>query len=426
MHRTTTPKIEANHLSSRSQQLLTAIQSGLAIDLLALKPTFEELLEAHNNNESLFNLTCRGKHQSVRDAIYRVITKAYINPEKAGVMNIEHQSKFGYTLLHWAVTCRQDVSLLDFMATLQFNMNAQSEQGRTALSLACQQESQEIAHCLINNGADVNLADASKSTPLHYAARINHAGLVKLLIDHQANALLPDEVGITALDVAIISGNVDTIRVMMECNTDFNQASKISKAELMKLAQDKAEASLTMKGFLCASLTEIVSILPEQLAMILGKHDISDLFSRCRHQIQADHAVKEIPTPPNVPAEQPVEVSEMGKRLLDNPDEPTLVKRSTSVSPPTVNAVTERSMSTTEILLRLLEEGRVNLTIKDNTKIELTPVAGRCNLMPAMINFYANKNKASIQQVFSLDKADMKLSAETAKVELIAALKRNI
>jgi ankyrin repeat protein len=59
-----------------------------------------------------------------------------------------------------------------------------------------------MARLLIESGADVNVQDGYKNTPLHDAAAMGNVEVVRMLLDHGANIDVIDENGKTPLDYA--------------------------------------------------------------------------------------------------------------------------------------------------------------------------------------------------------------------------------
>jgi ankyrin repeat protein len=61
-----------------------------------------------------------------------------------------------------------------------------------------------IAKVLLIHGADINIADNTGGTPLHFAASSGSTKVVKLLLSNGANVNAKDNGGCTPLDVATI------------------------------------------------------------------------------------------------------------------------------------------------------------------------------------------------------------------------------
>jgi len=65
-------------------------------------------------------------------------------------------------------------------------LNAQGDNGETALHLASIFGYRDIAEYLITKGADVNVKDKQGKSPLFYALKRNHPAIVTLLREHGA------------------------------------------------------------------------------------------------------------------------------------------------------------------------------------------------------------------------------------------------
>ena len=85
----------------------------------------------------------------------------------------------------------------------------------TALHIAAQNGSLEIARRLITAGADVNAADYEGSCPLQLAATMDHDKVVKLLLEHGANADHQDADGRTALHYAAMKSGMNAALVLL-------------------------------------------------------------------------------------------------------------------------------------------------------------------------------------------------------------------
>jgi ankyrin repeat protein len=77
----------------------------------------------------------------------------------------------------------------------------------------------KVAELLLGRGADVNAADDSKLTPLHYAAWGGHVELVKLLVARKANRSPKDERGRTPLSLATERKNEAVVKVLEQSGT---------------------------------------------------------------------------------------------------------------------------------------------------------------------------------------------------------------
>ena len=75
--------------------------------------------------------------------------------------------------------------------------------GYSPLTAAVVDGDVETAIKLIQNGADTNVRDAMDMTPLHHAVSYNSAAMVDLLLSNEADVYLKDEVGQTAMRLAL-------------------------------------------------------------------------------------------------------------------------------------------------------------------------------------------------------------------------------
>eukprot|EP00043_Microstomoeca_roanoka_P030136 m.24847 g.24847 ORF g.24847 m.24847 type:complete len:125 (-) comp9754_c1_seq2:61-435(-) len=76
----------------------------------------------------------------------------------------------------------------------------------------------------INKGADVNCKhpQGDNKTSLHFASQFGHLEIVRLLLQHGADANAPDGVGLTPLWYACQYGHLDVIRLLLQHGADVN------------------------------------------------------------------------------------------------------------------------------------------------------------------------------------------------------------
>ena len=119
------------------------------------------------------------------------------------------------------------------------SVNASDDTGQTALMVAAKTNRIEIAKFLIEKGADVNLNSKSGLTALHYAALENNAEFAQLLLNNQATIdatmkysstdgnytnkpIVWEYVGATPLLIAVESGNLEVVSVLIEAGANPN------------------------------------------------------------------------------------------------------------------------------------------------------------------------------------------------------------
>ncbi|XP_041350116.1 serine/threonine-protein kinase TNNI3K-like isoform X2 [Gigantopelta aegis] len=79
----------------------------------------------------------------------------------------------------------------------------------------------EIAQLLIANNANVNIATAWGSTPLHAAADSNNCEIIKLLLKSGANVNVQTEAGDTPCHLAAYRGHAQAVQLLVEGGADI-------------------------------------------------------------------------------------------------------------------------------------------------------------------------------------------------------------
>lgn len=91
------------------------------------------------------------------------------------------------------------------------------------LEIAASMGHTEIAKILIEHGADVNGKPERKWTSLHSAAMSGAADAAKFLLEQKANPLALNFAGCTPFEVAVRSGQIETLKVLIKFVPDINQ-----------------------------------------------------------------------------------------------------------------------------------------------------------------------------------------------------------
>ncbi len=105
------------------------------------------------------------------------------------------------------------------------------------LAAAIQIEDQQAVKALIDQGADVNEADALGSTPLMWAARYGDAVVANWLIQAGAEVAAANAFGVSAMSEAALAGSPAVIRQLLKANADPDSANPEGETALMLVAR---------------------------------------------------------------------------------------------------------------------------------------------------------------------------------------------
>lgn len=122
--------------------------------------------------------------------------------DKASDLEITGVDPFGRTILHWAAYSFEAYKTkYESRKDLIHNVD---DIGRTPLMYAAGIAQPNIPYLkwLIQQGCSATQQDKGGKTALHFAARWGNQDVVSCLLDNEANPLLPDHMGQTALDIA--------------------------------------------------------------------------------------------------------------------------------------------------------------------------------------------------------------------------------
>jgi ankyrin repeat protein len=77
------------------------------------------------------------------------------------------------------------------------------------------QSHDEIVRLLLNHGADANHPDYLGWTPVHHASRMGYYDIIQLLLDHGADTNRPEDHGLTPLHLASKEGHNDIVQLLL-------------------------------------------------------------------------------------------------------------------------------------------------------------------------------------------------------------------
>lgn len=109
---------------------------------------------------------------------------------------------------------------------------------------AARNDDKSAVRSLINDKADVNLAEADGTTALHWAAHHDDTELANLLIAAGARADAANDYGVTPIWLACINRNADMVTVLQDAGANANAALWTGETVLMKCAQTGAAGAV--------------------------------------------------------------------------------------------------------------------------------------------------------------------------------------
>lgn len=116
----------------------------------------------------------------------------------------------------------------------QTSVNALSTDGFSPLGLACFFNYPEVAHLLVQNGADVNAASQNglRVSPIHSAVAAQNPEMVKFLLDNGADINATQAGGFTPLHAAAQNGDETLIKFLLEHMADINAMTDNGKTPM--------------------------------------------------------------------------------------------------------------------------------------------------------------------------------------------------
>jgi ankyrin repeat protein len=120
--------------------------------------------------------------------------------------DVNFRGRYGETAFTTQADCyiseQRRIHLMRKLITYGADINAQREDGETALMKAVWRGERSVVRFLLEQGANVNLRGYEDCTALIYAAEGGHTRIARLLVAYGADVTLHDEKGRTALSLA--------------------------------------------------------------------------------------------------------------------------------------------------------------------------------------------------------------------------------
>ena len=124
--------------------------------------------------------------------------------------NINRTDKDGRSLLIYSIIFKK-LNVFEFCKDKGADVNLQDKSGWSALHFACQDNNYDFVVALIQYGANPNLQDIYGNTPLWKAVYSSQGKgeVIKILLSKNADKNLPNNYGISPIDLANTIANYD-------------------------------------------------------------------------------------------------------------------------------------------------------------------------------------------------------------------------
>lgn len=127
--------------------------------------------------------------------------------------NPDSRDSIGNTPVHCAVLART-LNSIEKLSELGVDLNARNMTGKTALSLACQEQNAQVVSLLLKCGADVNSTDSTGRTVLTESLIVGNREIVSLFLSSGADPSIREVSGKNAFHFAVYSGDASVIDVI--------------------------------------------------------------------------------------------------------------------------------------------------------------------------------------------------------------------
>ncbi len=190
--------------------------------------TAELLINAGANLNAQDQYGYTALHKAILKSDATIIKKLLASGANGNIPN-----SYGETPLIFAVGYDSNVTLEMIQALIAGGVyiNKRGKYGETALYNAI--GNPVVLKTLLKAGANVNISDENKLTPLHAACQFGYIEDVLLLLEHNAHINATDEYGQTPLITALEHSNFEAARLLVENGAKLNAQGTEGRTALM-------------------------------------------------------------------------------------------------------------------------------------------------------------------------------------------------
>lgn len=186
-------------------------------NLIKEKIKLADLYSKDINGLTLQDWACKLNNREILRFIYKKLIIPQYRSQDGKVLDLEQTDTLGFTLLHWAILCRQPLSYIKQLKNLGYRLTTTTLSGDTVLHLAAQaNHSEALMWLLKKDELDVNAKRSNATTPLLLAAFYGHSEAIKLLLAHpKVNISATHDNSAHVLIIAAIKGHNEVIKLLL-------------------------------------------------------------------------------------------------------------------------------------------------------------------------------------------------------------------
>ncbi|XP_066533927.1 ankyrin repeat and SOCS box protein 2-like [Hoplias malabaricus] len=151
--------------------------------------------------------------------------------------NVLFPNKYGWIPLHEAAYYGQDQCIKALLRAQPGMINKCTLKKETALLLAVSQEKINCVECLLDKGADPDLANQDRETPLYKACEKENPAMVAMLLNHKATVNKSCILGWTALHESVCRNNVEICEMLVKAGAKISTPNMYGLTPIFVAAQ---------------------------------------------------------------------------------------------------------------------------------------------------------------------------------------------
>jgi len=230
-----TPLHCAAEIQDNDAIMVALIRAGASINATTIPPLNETPLHCaiRNNNisgtrillEAGADSSAKGGTEQQTPLIYAVSKNNVDIVRLLRHTDVNMPDRRGYTPLHYAVKL-ENLTIMNDLITSGANVNATTSSGTTPLLLALKKDNIDVIRLLLSNRANVNLVDRLGKLPIKIVAESESIEKLELFLDYVDINSPIDAEGNTLLYDALISGNMNNIRLLLTKGANIHAKNK--------------------------------------------------------------------------------------------------------------------------------------------------------------------------------------------------------